>query len=68
MTVKELDRWFKDLDTNDLSFLFPFLYEQIMESADPDVSVNDFYKEAKALWRAMTKEEKQELHNSIINH
>lgn len=63
-TVKELDGWFKSLDSRDIADLFPSLYEEIMESADPKrCSINDFLKEAKSEWKNMKKEEKEYLYN-----
>lgn len=69
MTVKELDGWFRDVcrkDDEKLQFAFTGLYDEIMMSADPErCTINHFYKEANAEWRAMTKEQKQALHDEV---
>lgn len=69
MTKKEINSWFKNLDTLELSFIFSFLYEEIMESADPKrCTVNHFRKEAMESWKSMTDEQKmkiwEEYHNA----
>lgn len=69
MTKKEINSWFKNLDTLELSFIFSFLYEEIMESADPKrCTVNHFHKEAKEIWKNMTDDQRmkiwEEYHNA----
>ena len=69
MTKKEINSWFKNLDTLELSFIFSFLYEEIMESADPKrCTVNHFHKEAMESWKSMTDEQRmkiwEEYHNA----
>ena len=69
MTKKEINSWFKNLDTLELSFIFSFLYEEIMESADPKrCTVTHFHKEAMESWKSMTDEQKmkiwEEYHNA----
>ena len=60
---KELNIWFKGLDSFTLSFIFPSLYESIMESADPKrCTINHFIKEAKAEWKMMTYEQKEKIY------
>lgn len=64
MTIRELDKWFRSLDSRDLADLFPSLFEEIMESADPERnSINDFIKECKSDWKNMDKDEKEYLYN-----
>ena len=69
MTKKEINSWFKNLDTHELTFIFSFLYEEIMESADPKrCTVNHFHKEAMESWKSMTDEQRmkiwEEYHNA----
>ena len=63
MTQKELDYWFRNLDSSELGKIFPSMYEDALMSADPDVNINTFIKEAKADWKRMSKEEKERLYN-----
>ena len=69
MTKKEINSWFKNLDTLTLSFIFSSLYEEIMESADPKrCTVNHFYKEVMSNWKNMTDDQRmkiwEEYHNA----
>lgn len=69
MTQKEINSWFKNLDTLELSFIFSFLYEEIMESTDPKrCTVNHFHKEAMESWKNMTDDQRmkiwEEYHNA----
>ena len=69
MTQKEINSWFKNLDTLELSFIFSSLYEEIMESADPKrCTVNHFHKEAMESWKNMTDNQRmkiwEEYHNA----
>ena len=69
MTKKEINNWIKNLNTLELSFIFSFLYEEIMESADPKrCTVNHFHKEAMESWKSMTDDQKmkiwEEYHNA----
>lgn len=63
MTQKELDKWFNSLESFELAEIFPSLYEQTMESADPTVNINTFVKEAKNRWKGMTKEMKEDYYH-----
>ena len=65
MSIKALNSWFNNLDSEELAFLFPFEYEDAMESCDPDDDINSFYKEVKGMWKKMTKEEKMRLYRDI---
>lgn len=67
MKTKELNEWFNNLDTEELALIFPFEYEDTMKSCDPGVNINTFYKEAKRMWRAMSKEEKERHYNELEN-
>lgn len=63
---KELNIWFKSLDSLTLSYIFPGLYEEIMESADPKrCTINHFYKEAKELWKGMSYEKQEEIYEQF---
>ena len=69
MTKKEINSWFKNMDTPELSFIFSSLYEGIMESADPKrCTVNHFYKEVMSDWKNMTDDQRmkiwEEYHNA----
>ena len=69
MTKKEINSWFKNLDTLELSFIFSSLYEEIMESTDPKrCTVNHFHKEAMESWKSMTDDQRmkiwEEYHNA----
>lgn len=69
MTKKEINSWFKNMDTPELSFIFSSLYEEIMESADPKrCTVNHFYKEVMSDWKNMTDDQRmkiwEEYHNA----
>lgn len=65
MSVKELNTWFNNLDSYELGFIFESEYEKAMESADPKVNINTFVKDCKAQWKAMSKEQKEELYNQF---
>lgn len=65
MSIKALNSWFNNLDSEDLAFLFPFEYEEAMMSCDPDDDINSFYKEVKRTWKAMTKEQKEEIYKKF---
>ncbi len=61
--MKEINNWFKTLDSFTLSFIFPGLYSEIMESADPKrCTVNHFLKEAKEKWNGFSDEQKTKLY------
>ena len=64
MSKKVLNDWFNSLDSYELSFIFPGMYEDYMESAEPGDDINAFIKEAKATWKEMSKEEKEEIYNN----
>ena len=69
MTKKEINSWFKNMDTPELSFIFSSLYEEIMESADPKrCTANHFYKEVMSDWKNMTDDQRmkiwEEYHNA----
>lgn len=69
MTKKEINSWFKNMDTPELSFIFSSLYEEIMESADPKrCTVNHFHKEVMSDWKNMTDNQRmkiwEEYHNA----
>ncbi len=67
MSIKKIDSWFRNLDTNALAFIFPSLFEKTMASADPDrCTVNDFIKEAKKEWNELGNEQKRELYNENV--
>lgn len=64
MKTKDINKWFKNLDSYEIGLMFPGLYSEIMESADPQRrTVNHFLKEAKQAWNEMTPEEKEEMYN-----
>lgn len=64
----EINVWFKNLDSIDLSYIFSSLYEEIMESADPRrCTINHFLKEAKAEWKEMSNEQKEKIYNEYKN-
>lgn len=65
MTQKELDKWFNNLNAEELAQIFPSLYEETMASADPSVNINTFYREAKSDWKGMTKEEKEQYYHYL---
>lgn len=65
MSQKELDTWFRNLDSFELAEIFPSQYEEAMESADPAVNINTFVREMRADWKRMTKEQKEELHKFV---
>ena len=59
-----VNNWFKSLDSFTMSFIFPGLYSEIMESADPKrCTVNHFVKEAKEKWNGLSEEEKEKIYN-----
>lgn len=62
MSLMKLNSWFRDLDTDKLAFLFTREYNEVMESADPKVNINTFYKEVKSIWKGMSKQEKFDLY------
>ena len=66
--ITEINAWFKNLDSLDLSYIFSSLYEEIMESADPGCcTINHFLKEAKADWKEMSDEQKEKIYNEYKN-
>lgn len=65
MSIKELNSWFNSLDSFELEIMFPGEFTKTMESADPSVNINTFYKEVKALWKSMSKEEKENLYEQF---
>ena len=65
MSIKELNSWFNSLDSFELEIMFPGEFTKTMESANPNVNVNTFYKEVKALWKSMSKEEKENLYEQF---
>lgn len=65
MSAKELDKWFNNLDSFELGFMFPGEYEEAMESADPGVNINTFIKDIKKMWKGMSKEQKEKLYNQF---
>ena len=65
MSQKELDTWFRNLDSFELAEIVPSQYEKAMESADPAVNINTFVREMRADWKRMTKEQKEELHKFV---
>lgn len=61
--MKEINKWFKGLDSFTLSFIFPALYSEIMESADTNrCTVNHFVKEARALWDTFPDTDKKNIY------
>lgn len=66
--LTEINAWFKNLDSLDLSYIFSSLYEEIMESADPmRCTINQFLKEVKAEWKKMGIEQKEKIYNEYKN-
>ena len=64
MKTKDIDKWFKGLDSFEIALMFPTLYEEIMMSADPErCTINHFLKEAKETWNEMSPEEKEGMYN-----
>jgi hypothetical protein len=64
MKTKDIDKWFKGLDSFEIALMFPTLYEEIMMSADPGrCTINHFLKEAKETWDEMSLEEKEGMYN-----
>lgn len=62
--MKEINNWFKGLDSFTLSFIFSSLYNEIMESADPKrCTINHFIKEVKEEWNSLSDEKKTKLYN-----
>ena len=66
--ITEINAWFKNLDSLDLSYIFSSLYEEIMESADlGSCTINHFLKEVKADWKEMSDEQKEKIYNEYKN-
>ena len=65
MTRKELDSWFNELDSSEIAKIFPSKYEKAIMSADPDVNINTFLKNAKSDWKLLPKEEKERIFKSL---
>ena len=64
MKTTEINKWFKSLDSFTMSFIFPGLYAEIMESADPKrCTVNCFVKEAKEEWNSLPDVDKEKLYD-----
>jgi len=66
MTQRELDKWFRNLDSFEIAEIFPSLYEEVMASADSSVNINTFIKEAKSDWKLMSKEQKEEIYKMYL--
>jgi len=61
---KEINNWFKGLDSFTLAFIFPSIYEEVMMSADPDhCTINDFVDDVNEEWDRMSDEQKEKLYN-----
>lgn len=67
MIIKELNKWFNTLDTDTLTYLFFSEWEEVMESCDPDVNINTFYKEVKSIWKGLPKQEKMDIYDQVQN-
>lgn len=68
MTQEEINSWFRGLDTLTLSFIFSFLYGEIMKSADPKrCTVNHFHKEVMEKWKNMTDEQRMKIWEKYHN-
>ena len=66
--LTEINTWFKNLNSVDLSNIFSSLYEEIMKSADPGrCTINHFLKEVKAEWKEMSVEQKEKIYNEYKN-
>lgn len=62
---KQLNAWFDSLDSFTISYMFPGLFSEVMESADPErCSVNHFVKEAKKRWLELSDADKERLHEA----
>ena len=61
----KLNKWFRGLDSYDLAMIFPGEYEEVMMSADPDVNINTFYKEARRTWNLMSVSEKTRIYKEM---
>ena len=63
---KALDAWFRSLPGEGVQEAFAGLFEEIMMSAEPErCTINHFYREACAEWKALSKEEKLEIYNDL---
>jgi len=63
---KALDAWFRSLPGEGVQEAFPGLFDEIMASAEPErCTINHFYKEARAEWKALSKEEKQGIYDDL---
>lgn len=63
MKTTEINKWFKGLDSFTMSFIFPSLYAEIMESADPKrCTINCFVKEAREKWNSLPDMDKEKLY------
>lgn len=64
--MRTINKWFKELDSFALSFLFPGLYSEIMESADPErCNINSFIKKATEEWKKLSNEDKIKLYEEF---
>jgi len=58
-----IKRWFNKLDSSDMAFVFPSLYNEIMMSADTERDdINDFVKEATEKWNSLSDKERRDLY------
>ena len=68
MKTKDINKWFKNLDSYEIGLMFPGLYNKMMESADPGrCTINHFLKEVKAEWKEMSNEQKEKIYNEYKN-
>ena len=61
----KLNKWFRGLDSEELAMIFPGEYDEAMISADPDVNINTFYKEARRSWNLMPVSEKTRIYKEM---
>ena len=61
----KLNKWFRSLDSEELAMIFPGEYDEVIMSADPDVNINTFYKEARRSWNLMTTSEKTRIYKEM---
>lgn len=60
----QLDRWFKNLDSRDLMYLYPSKFEKIVQDIDYYEEINEFIDECDDDWDSLSYNEKLELYNA----
>lgn len=62
----ELDKWFYELDSRELAFIFPSLFDEIVQDIDYYEEINEFIDACDDKWDEMSHDEKLITYNEYI--